>query len=265
MNVQQLIPRIGQLCHSRGMSGLAQGQPRARVPHLVGPRLPSPYHFRARIQSFQAVAAPFPGDVVLPSALAPRSRRPRRLRLKDPRSARRSPPIGGVGTNIEQLRNFGKIFVERLGSTQLFSSPVALFAIVVSNHVIFQLVMRLTKLAIAHRPLHSDIPIFRNNTLVAGRNSPATPAERGCRRAHACRVSPRALISPPPALGRGRRRGGRGDRGRRSRPWANSCCRARSRVRCAGRRRRRTSRALHCILQPISSTCLETALFIRPS
>jgi hypothetical protein len=34
----------------------------------VGSRLPSPYHFRARIQSFQAVAAPFPGDSVLPAA-----------------------------------------------------------------------------------------------------------------------------------------------------------------------------------------------------
>src|SRR5271163_154415 len=33
-----------------------------------------PYHFRARIQSFQAVAAPFPGDSILPSRpLAPRS------------------------------------------------------------------------------------------------------------------------------------------------------------------------------------------------
>src|SRR5271169_1207159 len=38
----------------------AHGQPRARVPDLVGSRLPRPYHFRARIQSFQAVAAPFP-------------------------------------------------------------------------------------------------------------------------------------------------------------------------------------------------------------
>ena len=43
------------------------GQP-PRVPDLVGSRLPSPYHFRARIQSFQAVAAPFPGGSVLPSA-----------------------------------------------------------------------------------------------------------------------------------------------------------------------------------------------------
>jgi hypothetical protein len=33
-----------------------------RVPDVVGSRLPRPYHFRARIQSFQAVAAPFPGD-----------------------------------------------------------------------------------------------------------------------------------------------------------------------------------------------------------
>src|SRR5271170_145044 len=43
-------------------------QPRARVPHLVASRLPRPYHFPARIQSFQAVAAPFPGDFVLPTA-----------------------------------------------------------------------------------------------------------------------------------------------------------------------------------------------------
>jgi hypothetical protein len=47
---------------------------RAPVPHLVGSRLPSPYHLPARIQSFQAVAAPFPGDFVLPSA-SPRRRR----------------------------------------------------------------------------------------------------------------------------------------------------------------------------------------------
>ena len=41
---------------------VAHGRPRGRVPHLVGSRLPRRYHFRARIQSFQAVAAPFPGD-----------------------------------------------------------------------------------------------------------------------------------------------------------------------------------------------------------
>jgi hypothetical protein len=37
------------------------GQPRGCVPYLVGSRLPRPYRFAARIQSFQAIAAPFPG------------------------------------------------------------------------------------------------------------------------------------------------------------------------------------------------------------
>jgi hypothetical protein len=53
------------------------GQP-PRVPDLVGSRPPSPYHFRARIQSFQAVAAPFPGGSVLP---APRGQSPTPLHL----------------------------------------------------------------------------------------------------------------------------------------------------------------------------------------
>jgi hypothetical protein len=54
---------------SRGLSaGAGNRQLRARVPHLVGPRLPSPYHFPARIQFFQAFAAPFPATSVLPSA-----------------------------------------------------------------------------------------------------------------------------------------------------------------------------------------------------
>src|SRR5271163_1786641 len=49
---------------------------RARVPDVVAPRLPRPYHSRARIQSFQAVAAPFPGEAALPAGpLSPRSRR----------------------------------------------------------------------------------------------------------------------------------------------------------------------------------------------
>ena len=62
------LPEL-QPCHSRGSStGVARGQPRVCVPHLVGSRLPSPYHSRARIQSFQGVAAPFPGDSVLPAA-----------------------------------------------------------------------------------------------------------------------------------------------------------------------------------------------------
>jgi hypothetical protein len=40
----------------------AHGQPRGRVPDVVASRLLRPYHFRALIQSFQSVAAPFPGD-----------------------------------------------------------------------------------------------------------------------------------------------------------------------------------------------------------
>jgi hypothetical protein len=43
---------------------------RAHVPDVVGSRLPSPYHFPARIQSFQAVAAPFPGGDSLPSVVS---------------------------------------------------------------------------------------------------------------------------------------------------------------------------------------------------
>ena len=67
----------------------AHGQPRARLPDLVSSRFPSPYHFPARIQSFQAVAAPFPGDSVLSSRpLEPRSRRPKRPQFKGSRSAR---------------------------------------------------------------------------------------------------------------------------------------------------------------------------------
>src|SRR5277367_2189984 len=45
-------------------SRAAPRQPRARLPDVVGSGLPSPYHFRARIQSFQGVAAPFAGESV---------------------------------------------------------------------------------------------------------------------------------------------------------------------------------------------------------
>jgi hypothetical protein len=72
----------------RPLSVGAHGEPRARVPHLVASRLPRHYHFRALIQSFQAVAAPFPGDSILrPGSLALRSQRPKRLGSKDRRSA----------------------------------------------------------------------------------------------------------------------------------------------------------------------------------
>ncbi len=41
------------------------------APYLVGTRLPRPYHFPARIQSFQAIAAPFPGMWTAPIGRRP--------------------------------------------------------------------------------------------------------------------------------------------------------------------------------------------------
>ena len=43
-------------------AGLPEPRTVSRRTRSCGSRLPRPYHFRARIQSFQAVAAPFPGD-----------------------------------------------------------------------------------------------------------------------------------------------------------------------------------------------------------
>src|SRR5271156_6328026 len=84
--------------------GVAHGQSCAPVPDLVGSRFPSPYHFRARIQSFQAVAAPFPGDSVLPSATKHETPRFKKIddRLDDLRRG------GDARTNIELRRSFGK-------------------------------------------------------------------------------------------------------------------------------------------------------------
>ncbi len=64
----QLWPTPESLSLFRPFSRSAPGQPRARILDLVGSRLARPYHFPARIQSFQAAAAPFPGDSVLPRA-----------------------------------------------------------------------------------------------------------------------------------------------------------------------------------------------------
>ena len=58
-----------------------------RVPDLVGSRLPSPYHFRARNQSFQAVAAQFPSGSVLSSA-----------------SRAAIPPTKRLGSNHDRVR-----------------------------------------------------------------------------------------------------------------------------------------------------------------
>jgi hypothetical protein len=48
-----------QLRHCGSSAGVAHGGPRARVPDLVGSRLPSPYHFRARINLFKALRRHF--------------------------------------------------------------------------------------------------------------------------------------------------------------------------------------------------------------
>src|SRR5271166_1933482 len=52
------LPRRARLSSDRESLG---GRATAPVPDLVGSSPPGPYHFRARIQSFQADAAPFPG------------------------------------------------------------------------------------------------------------------------------------------------------------------------------------------------------------
>jgi hypothetical protein len=107
-------PFSATLSFSGRQSGVAHGQPRARVPYLVGSRLPSPYHFRARIQSFQAVAAPFPGDSFFPRQRRNASVQKIGDRLDDLRRG------GDARTNVERRRNFGKKFVERLGGYPTF-------------------------------------------------------------------------------------------------------------------------------------------------
>jgi hypothetical protein len=47
---------------TRYSTGMGRPEPSSRVPYLVGPRFPTYYNFRAQIQSFQYVAAPFPSD-----------------------------------------------------------------------------------------------------------------------------------------------------------------------------------------------------------
>src|SRR5271163_4983491 len=54
----------GCLDRARGLSAAARvdAAPSRFVPYLGGQALPGPYHFRARIQSFQTFAAPFAGE-----------------------------------------------------------------------------------------------------------------------------------------------------------------------------------------------------------
>ena len=58
------ISEARRRCFAGGAGSEAADRARAAAPRVldvVGSRLRRPYHFRARIQSFQAVAAPFPG------------------------------------------------------------------------------------------------------------------------------------------------------------------------------------------------------------
>jgi hypothetical protein len=53
---------------SRSSAGHALGEPAPAYTISCGPRFRAYYHFQARIQSFQDVAAPFPGDLVADSS-----------------------------------------------------------------------------------------------------------------------------------------------------------------------------------------------------
>jgi hypothetical protein len=81
------------------------------------------YHVPARIQSFQAVAPPFPGDSFLPSASpaaipATETSRSKRSKIGSAVSAGTA-----ARTNIQPLRRSGKKFVERLGSYATLPNP----------------------------------------------------------------------------------------------------------------------------------------------
>ena len=78
---------------------LAAHQPPAGAPDVVGSRLPSPYQLRARIQSFQAIAAPFPGDFLSPSS---RTSHGRPRRASESRSA-----VARRGSMRSQVRRQG--------------------------------------------------------------------------------------------------------------------------------------------------------------
>jgi hypothetical protein len=85
---------------------------RAPCTRFAGSRLPSPYHFPARIQSFQAVAAPFLGDSVFKSRTVADSKSQVPILSSKPPRKGRSPRIRrglksskGTVTRIVLLRN----------------------------------------------------------------------------------------------------------------------------------------------------------------
>jgi len=91
--------RAARVVRSLGHAARGDGNIRTMVvalpvPDLGGSRVRSPYHFRARIQPFQAVAAPFPGEPALPSG--PPAPRPKRRSARDRRPALAARPSPGA-------------------------------------------------------------------------------------------------------------------------------------------------------------------------
>ena len=65
------VRRVVAARHSRSGPDQRPRDKKRRSPDLVGPSRPSPYHFRARIQSFQRIAAPCPGFRAAPLQAVP--------------------------------------------------------------------------------------------------------------------------------------------------------------------------------------------------
>ena len=95
-------PPVASATFSRLIGRSRARSARAHVPDLVGSRPPRPYHFRARIQSFQAVAAPFPGGSVLQSG---RERWDRERARRAPRLSRRRSASLGPAERLGQNRD----------------------------------------------------------------------------------------------------------------------------------------------------------------
>src|SRR5208337_5570046 len=114
MRAARVARRLG---HSTRGGGNPSGRrsPLAPIPDIVAPGLPGPYQFPARIEPFQAFAAPFPGEprepafAAAPSSATPPTEAPRRetddgLFQRGLRRARRARPIACERRQAERLR-----------------------------------------------------------------------------------------------------------------------------------------------------------------
>jgi hypothetical protein len=115
----------------------AHGQPRGRVPDVVASRLLRPYHFRALIQSFQSVAAPFPGDSGLTeiAGLGGRSasgRRPEAASLGEPI---RRPSAGRKIRDGTMQDSFGmqKAGYQRFGLIETYIAKIYYISVLASK------------------------------------------------------------------------------------------------------------------------------------